>query len=481
MTTQAKSEPVPPSPVRPDPATLLTVLAGTFVAVLDFFIVNVAVPSIERDLHATAADIQFVVAGFAVAYGSGLIIGGRLGDLFGRRRMYTLGVGIFMLSSLVCGIAANPVMLIIGRIGQGLSAALLSPQVLSIIGTIYRGEARARAFNAYGVTMGLAAVFGQLIGGLLIQADILGWGWRSCFLINLPIGVLITVLAPRLVPESRAPGCPQLDLVGMVLIALALTAVVLPMVEGREQGWPLWTRLCLAGAVVLLAGFAGYEIRLKGRGGQPLVDPVLFTERAFTAGLLAQVVFCLGQAAFFLVFALYVQLGRGLDALGAGLIFVAIGAGYMATSLPARQVAGRLGRQVIAMGAALRLIAAICLIGTVSTIGTGGSIWWLVPSLFMDGAGMGFAVAPLASTVLSRMSPQRAGAVTGALTTGIQVGNALGVGIIGVVFYDALFGHGATSASYAHAFASALVYIAAVAIALCVVVQFMPPKGRAGL
>lgn len=394
--------------------------------------------------------------------------------------MYTLGAGIFMASSLVCGLAPNPAVLTVGRVAQGLSAALLSPQVLSILSTSYQGEARARALNAYGVTMGLAAVFGQLVGGLLIRADILGWSWRSCFLINLPICLLIIVLTSRLVPESRAPRRPQLDLVGMIFIALALTTVMLPMVEGREQGWPLWSWLCLAAAVVLFAVFAGYVIRLKRRGGQPLVDPVLFTERAFTAGLQAQVVFNLGLAAFFLVFALYLQVGRQLDALGAGLLFVVIGAGYMATSLTARRVAGRLGCQVIALGAALRLIAAVCLIATVSTLGAGGSIWWFVPSLLVDGAGMGFAVAPLASTVLSRMTSQHAGAVAGVLTTGVQVGNALGVGVIGVVFYGRLFGHGLTPGSYAHAFASALVYITVVVIALGVIVQFLPRKGRAG-
>lgn len=476
MTPQADA----PKPTKPHRGTLLILLAGIFIAVLDFFIVNVAVPSIVRDLQASAADVQFILTGFAVAYASGLIIGGRLGDIFGRRRAYIIGVAVFTLSSTVCGIAPSAEVLIAGRVVQGLSAALLSPQVLSILGTTYEGEARARAFNAYGVSMGIAAVFGQVIGGLLIESNIFGLDWRSCFLINVPIGLVVLALTRRLVPESRAPQRPQLDLVGMVLIAVALTAVVLPLVEGREQGWPLWAWLCLGAAAVLLAMFYGYERWIKQRGGWPLIDLSLFRERAFTVGLFAQVAFYMGMAAFFLVFALYLQFGRGLDALDAGLVFVAIGAGYMATSSAARYVAARMGRQVIALGAALRLVAAVALIVIVSLIGVDGSIGWLIPALVLDGAGMGLAVAPLAATVMSRMTPQHAGVASGVLDTGIQVGNALGVAIIGVVFYGVLFqdsfqDSGALGA-YGPAFVAGMAYVGAVAVVLVLLVQLLPRK-----
>lgn len=460
--------------IVPGRGTLPVLLAGTFIAVLDFFIVNVAVPSIQRDLSASAAGVQFVLTGFAVAYGAGLIIGGRLGDVVGRRRTYVTGIAVFTLSSVVCGVAPVVPVLIIGRIAQGLSAALLSPQVLSIITTAYSGEAKARAVNAYGVCMGLAAVFGQVIGGLLIQANVFGWDWRTCFLINVPIGLAVLALTPRLVPESRAPRRPGLDLVGMTMIALALVAVVLPLVEGRQQGWPLWAWLCLVAAVLLFAGFGRYEQRIKRQGVQPLIDFALFRERAFTAGLLAQLVFYLGMAAFFLVFALYVQSGRGLTPLHAGLLFVANGVGYLATSTTARYVAARIGRQVIALGGVLRFVAAVLYIVIVIRIGVGGSVGWLVPALIIDGAGMGLAVAPLASTVLSRITPQHVGAASGALTTGIQVGNAFGVAIIGVVFFGALSGAG----GYAHAFASGVGYVAIVAVALVALVQLLPRRSE---
>jgi EmrB/QacA subfamily drug resistance transporter len=458
---------------RPHGGTLLVLLAGSFIASLDFFIVNVAIPSIQRDLSATSAAIQFIVAGFAIGYGSGLIIGGRIGDIFGRRRMYMLGMTVFTLSSVVCGVAPSAAVLVGARVVQGLAAAVMSPQVLSILGTLYTGEARARAFNAYGVVMGVSAVFGQLIGGLLIHGNVFGWGWRNCFLINLPIGIVALSLVPRLVPETRAPGRPRLDIGGMVLIALALVAVVLPLIEGRQQGWPPWAWLSLAAAVPLFALFTLYERGLMRRGSAPLIDLGLFRERAFTAGLLAQLTFFMGMAAFFLVFALFVQFGRGLDALGAGLIFIAIGAGYMATSNIARLAAVKMGRQVIAAGALLRVVGLSLLVLTVAEIGVSGSIAWLVPALVIDGAGMGLALAPLATTVLSRVTPSHAGAASGVLNTGLQMGNALGVAVIGVIFYGLLASsHGVNA--YPHAFQFSLLYLIAVEVVLAVLVQFLP-------
>jgi EmrB/QacA subfamily drug resistance transporter len=463
---------------RPNWGTLIVVLTGTFMSVLDFFIVNVAIPSLQRDLHASAAAIQFVVAGYALAFSSSLITGGRLGDIFGRRRMFVLGVALFTLASLACGLAPNTAFLEVARIVQGASAALMSPQVLSILGTTYTGEARARAFGAFGVTMGIGAVLGQLIGGTLIQLDVFGWSWRTCFLINLPIGLVALLLVPRYVRESKAPGRPRLDLGGMVLATLAVTAVVLPLIEGRQQGWPLWAWLCLAAAVPLFAVFAMYERRVAATGGSPLVNPELFQERAFTAGLFTQLIFYAAQASFYLLFAIYVQFGRGLDPLQAGLIFVGIGGGYLVTSTTAQRFAKRWGRQVIAVGSLMRVVGLTLLLVTVSAIGTTGSILWIIPALVIDGAGMGLAVAPLTSTILSRMTPQHAGSASGVLTAGIWSGNALGVAVSGVIFYNTVT-HGGPGA-YPHAFMLSLVYFAAVSLVVAALVQLLPrsPGGR---
>jgi EmrB/QacA subfamily drug resistance transporter len=487
MTAETKSTPGPDagpgstavdvgSPPAPAVGgTLFVLMIGVFVTVLDFFIVNVAIPSIQQDLGAGPSTIQFIVAGYAIAYAGGLVIGGRLGDIYGRRRLYVIGIVLFTLASLACGLAPTGGALVAARIVQGLAAAVLAPQVLSTVGATMTGESKARGFALYGVTMGLGSVFGQLIGGLLIEGDVFGLGWRACFLINIPIGAVALALIPRFMPASKAPGRPTLDIGGMLLFSAALLAVVLPLIEGRAQGWPVWAWLSLVVAVALFAAFAVYERAVARRAGSPLLDPGLFRERAFTAGLFAQLVFYFGQASFFLVFALYVQEGRHYDALHAGLIFIALGGGYMVTSLTARFVAARIGRQVIALGAVLRIVAMAGLIAAVAHTGTTGSIWWLVPALVLDGAGQGLAVAPLASTVLSRITPHYAGAASGALSTGAWAGNAFGVAVIGVIFYG-LLAHPGQADPFGHAFSGSLVYIMVVAAALAVFVQLLPAR-----
>ena len=477
-TTRVATTPAAPEAPPKYWGTTLVLLTGTFISVLDFFIVNVAIPSMQRDLGATSAGIEWIVAGFALAFGASLIIDGRLGDIFGRRKMFVLGLALFIASSALCGAAPNVTVLIIGRVAQGMSAALMSPQILTILGTTFAGPLRLRAFNAYGVTMGLAAVFGQLIGGLLIRSDLWGLGWRLCFFINIPIGIVALSLVPRFVKESRAPGRPRLDVGGMILIALALTAVVLPMIEGRQHGWPPWAWASFVVAAVLFLAFAFYEDRLARSGGSPVIDLRLFRERAFTAGLLSQLVFWTGQASFFLVLALYLQFGRGYNALQAGLVFIAIGVGYMATSTTARFVAGRIGRQTIALGGLLRLIGLTLILIAVAHIGVEGNIAWLIPGLVIDGAGQGMGVAPLATTVLARITPAHAGAASGVLTTGVQVGNALGVAIVGVIFYGVLsLTPGAIG--YAHAFSWSVFYLLFVGVALIGLVQLLPKTAGA--
>ncbi|TDD55759.1 MFS transporter [Nonomuraea terrae] len=443
----------------PRAGTLPTVLTGVFLTILDFFIVNVAIPAIQRDLHAGPAAIEWVVAGYGLAYGSGLVLGGRLGDVLGRRRMFAVGLALFTLASIGCGLAPGAGALIAARVAQGVAAAVLAPQVLAILRTAYSGAAQARALNAYAMTMGLAAVFGQLIGGLLIQADLFGLGWRACFLVNVPIGVAALALTRRVVPESRTGAPVRLDLGGAVLVTLALVAILLPLIEGREQGWPLWTWLSPVAAVVLFVAYG------RRRHASPLIDLTLFRERAFTAGLLTQLAFTMGMAAYFLIFALYVQDGVGLDALQAGLIFAPIGAGYLAASLLAPRFVAWFGRQTIALGG---LIRAAGLVAILAMVASGAAVGWLAPALAVDGFGMGLALAPIMGTVLARVAPQQAGAAAGVLTTTQQVGSALGVGIVGIVFYGSL------PDGVSQAFQHGLVYLVAIAIAVAGLVQLVP-------
>ncbi|MEV3925480.1 MFS transporter [Actinomadura coerulea] len=409
--------------------TLLVLLTGIFITTLDFFIVNVAIPDIQTDLRAGATAIQWVVAGFGLALGSGLITGGRLGDLAGRRRMYSLGLAVFTAASLACGLAPSPGTLIAARVVQGLAAALLMPQVLGIINGVFTGEARAKAFTAYGLAMGLGGVFGQLIGGVLIQANLFGTGWRSIFLINVPVGVVTLALVRRTVPPQPRTTGTRLDVTGTVLVTLGLVTLVLPLIEGRRLGWPAWTWASLAASAVLLAAF----VISQRRSSAPLVSPTLFREPAFRVGSGLALVYTLAMASFFLYLALYLQQGRGLSALESGLLFVALGAGYFAASTRATAIAARLGRQVLALGAAVQAAGCLLLLAA-----TGHAIGWLIPGLALVGAGLGFVLAPLSALVLAGVTDRHAASAAGVLSTAQQVGNALGVALVGIVFYGAL-------------------------------------------
>ncbi len=472
-TTQV-AQPRDAAPGRPHWAVLPVVLTAMFMITLDFFIVNVAIPSLQRNLHANAAAIQWVVAGFGLGVAAALITGSRLGDAFGRRRVFAIGLALFIVTSAACGLAPTAGLLVLGRVLQGTSAGLMTPQVLAILQTSYSGRAQARAFSMFGLSLGIGAVLGQLIGGLLIRADVLGLDWRSCFLINVPVGVAALVLVPRVVPESRSPARTRPDIPGMMVASLALVAIVLPLIEGRQEGWPAWTWLSLAGGCLLLAAFGIYQHRLAARGGAPLVNPVLFRERAFTAGLLAQLTFWMGQASFFLVLAVYLQQGRGLSPLRSGVVFTAIGAGYLLTSSTAHHLARMLGRQVIALGALIMAAGLVLL-----RAGSGGGLGWVVPGLVIDGLGMGMVLAPLAVTVLARITPQHVGSASGLLSTVQQVGNALGVAIIGIVFYGAI-SRGLPDA-VPQAFRSSVIYLVIVELSLAVLVQLLPrdPAARA--
>jgi MFS family permease len=358
------------------------------------------------------------------------------------------------------------------RLAQGVGAALVMPSVLSIINVTYRGDDLPRALGIYGLVMGLAAACGQIIGGGLIQADIAGSGWRACFLINIPVGLAALALAPRFVPESRADRAPELDLGGTLLLTAGLATVVLPLVEGRQQGWPAWTWISFAVAPVLLLGFVGHQRRLASRGGQPLLAPAMFRARTFTAGLATQLAFWCGQASFFLVLALYLQQGRGLTALDAGLVFTIMAVAYVAASAQAPALVMRFGRRLLAIGALVLAGGHGLLLAAVANIGVGGSVVQLFPGLVLIGAGMGLLLVPLTTTILSGVDTQHAGSASGAMTTVQNVGGALGVAITGVIFFGALHG------GYAHALEMSLIELAALLLGVAALTRLLPAKPR---
>jgi MFS family permease len=449
---------------------LPVLMAGTFLIVLDFFIVNVAIPSIQKGLHAGPSAVEWLVAGYGLTFAVFLISAGRLGDRIGRRRAFSAGIGVFVAASTICGLSPDPAVLDLARLAQGAGAALISSNVLSIIGVLYTGTAWVRAITVYGMVMGLAATSGQLIGGLLIQTDVLGLGWRAIFLINLPVGVAGLALAPRLVPESRAPSARRLDPVGMTLVTLGLAALVLPLVDGRQMGWPAWTWVSLGAAPVLLGVLGAHQRRLAHRGGAPLLDPALFAIGPLRAGLVTQLAFWCAQASFFFVLALYLQDGRGLDPLRSGLVFSILALAYLAASLRAPRLTLRYGRDLVAVGALCVAGGDVCLAGAVGHLGSGGPVGWLAPGLVLVGAGQGLCITPLTATVLAHTDPDRAGAVSGVLSTMQQLGNALGVAITGVIFFGALPG------GYAHAFRLSLVELASVLAGVAVLTRLLPSR-----
>ena len=419
-------------------AALVVMLLAAFMNLLDVSIVNIAIPPIQRGLHASYADVQWTLAGYALAYALVLITGGRLGDAYGRKRLFLTGVVGFTVMSALCGAAQSAGMLIASRVAQGAMGALMIPQVLSVIQVTFPAAERIKALAAFGVTAGLGAVSGPLLGGLLTTHSLLGLGWRSIFLINVPVGVIALVASLKLVRESRAPKAPRLDPVGVLLLSGALVLLLYPLVEGQQAGWPAWTYLMIALSGPALAVFVGYERIKTRRDGSPLVELRMFAQRGFAAGMGIAVVFFLGVASFALVLTLFLQQGLGFTPLHAGVTFIPFSAGVFLASGAAARLEPKFGRGVTMSGALMMAAGMAVLIGIVHHYGVAVTTWDLVPGLALAGLGLGTVIAPLANVVLADVREQDAGSASGVLNTGFQLGNSIGLALIGVIFIDRL-------------------------------------------
>jgi EmrB/QacA subfamily drug resistance transporter len=417
---------------------LAVVLIAGFMQLVDISIVNVAIPSIQRDLDATYAQIQWVLAGYQLAFAVMLITGGRLGDIFGRKRLFMTGMAGFTLASALCGLAQNPGMLIGSRVLQGLMGAIMFPQILSVIQVTFPPRERGTAFGMFGATIGLATITGPLVGGLLIEADLFGLEWRPIFLVNVPIGIAALTAATRYLIESKAPRALRLDPIGVAIVTAGLLLLVYPLVQGRDLDWPLWTFLSMAAAVPVLAGFAAYERRKKALDGSPLVDLDLFRQRAFVPGLAVAAIFFMGIPAFFLTFSLWLQIGLGFSPLHAGLTGAPFAVGSALASAASVRLAPALGRRILSVGSLLLVAGMVALIWTVDRYGGAVHSWQLLPALLVCGLGLGSVVAPLVNVVLAGIRGQDAGAASGVLSTVQQVGGAVGVALIGVIFFGLL-------------------------------------------
>jgi MFS family permease len=429
---------------------LVVLLAGGFMPPLDFFIVNVALSSIHEDLHATPAELQLVVSGYACGYGVFLITGGRLGDLFGRKLCFLAGMAGFSLASLGCGIAGSPAQLVVARVVQGSAAAILLPQVLGSIRALFQNERElARAMSAYAIMMGLAAVIGQFSGGALIQWNPAGLGWRAIFLLPLPVCAVTLLLGWKVVPKTGGGGNVRLDLVGAGLISLALAAVVVPLSEGRQQGWPTWVFAVLACAPIVATAFFVYENRLTRSGGMPLVDIALLRIPSFLRGVLVAALFFF-TTNFYLLFGLYLQEGRGLPPLQVGLAIVPYGAGLFIGPLVSAPLSS-LRPKLLSIGMGVQ-VTFYTLIGILVAAGVTGVP--LSAAVFLAGFGQGVAFPRLFATVLGDVPLAQAGVAAGITNSALQIGAAVSVAAIGSLFFMML-GNGTGERAYAHAFSVA--------------------------
>jgi EmrB/QacA subfamily drug resistance transporter len=417
---------------------LPVVLTAMFMAGFDIWAVNVAAPSLQRDLNVSDAALQLIVGGYAFMYASGMVTGGRLGDLFGYRRMFMLGVVSFAAASLLCGLAQSSGELVAARLLQGLTGAIMVPQVLALITATFPVHERSRALAWFGVTMGVGFVSGQILGGGLIQANIFGLGWRSIFLVNVPVGVLALVAAALVVPHAWSQRRPRLDPLGAVGVSLSIALALVPLTLGRDEGWPPWTWASLAASLPVLGLTLWWERRLARRGGEPLIDMPLFRDRTFSAGLVVNfgLVFFFGS--FMFVLTLLLQAGLGQSPLHAGIEVLPLAAAFTAMSILSPRFSARLGARSITLGASITTLGTIALAATGARYGAGLTGWDLAPATVLIGLGQGIALPLLIGAVLTHVRPERAGAAAGILTTTQQFGAASGIAIIGAVFYAAL-------------------------------------------
>ncbi|MGI5162208.1 MFS transporter [Microbispora sp. CA-102843] len=430
MTISHTVRPAPARAGRPWPM-LAVLLTGQFMGLLDLYIVNVAIPRIGADLGASGAALQLVVGGYIIAYATLLITGARLGELYGRRRMYVIGVAGFTAGSLLCGLAPDAGTLIAFRFVQGAAAAVMVPQIMSVIQTRFAGRARATALSAYTAVLSAGSVAGLALGGVLVGADLAGTGWRPVFLVNVPVGVLLTVAVPRLVPpdapSDRPRGSRRLDLRGLALALPATLLVVLPLVLGREVGWPMWTYASIAAGVALAAVFVVAQRRTAAGGGDPLLNLDVLRATGMPSGLTTLIALMVAYGGFLFTFAVHLQGVLGESPLRAGLTFLPMAAAFGLGSFYWRKLPGRIHHLLPPAGLALNVLGALAL----AVSATGGPVMWA--ALVVLGAGLGVSTS-LLTHALVHVPPARAADASGLLTTAMQFGQLSGVAVFGAVF-----------------------------------------------
>ncbi len=421
----------------------LTIVALAFVMdLLDNTIVNIAIPSIQSNLGASYASIQWLIAGYSLSFAVLLITGGRMGDVFGYKKLFMWGVAGFTLASLLSGVAWNTDVLITARLLQGAMAALMVPQVMSLMQVMFKPEERGGVMGLFGALAGVAASLGPVVGGLLIHANIAGLDWRPIFLINVPVGIFALVAAYRYLPEGKSSHPLRLDIWGTAIVMLALFLLVYPLIQGRDLGWPMWTFGMMIAALPVLGVFTWWQRVKDKKDGSPLVVPSLFKTKTFVTGLVLNLIFQGAMIGFFLPFTLLLQVGLGYEVVKAALTGIPTAVGIsLAIGLFGQKLIPKLGRYAMSLGTVVMSIGLVITYLFVKQNGLDTTPWEFIPGLLVTGLGMGLVMSPIFSVVLSDVDPRHAGSASGVMNAVQQLGAAIGVALIGVIFFGQLTSH----------------------------------------
>ncbi|GII03554.1 MFS transporter [Planobispora takensis] len=453
---------------------LFAVLAADLLNLLDSTVANVAAPVIRADLGGSLAALQWVAAGYTLAMAVGLLTGGRLGDMYGRKRMMMIGVTGFLVTSAFCALAMSPETLIGARILQGAFAAVMVPQSFGLIRDLFGGEV-GRAFAALGPVIGLATILGPVVAGLLIEADVLGTGWRMIFLINLPLGAFALFVGWKVLPEAEPVARGQrLDLVGALLAAAGMSLLVYPLVQGHEMGWPAWSLILLAASVPVFAAFVWHQLRRARSGRTPLVELGVLAKRSYTSGVAFAVIFFGAITGFSLAVGLFLQLGLGYTPLDASLTMISWAAGAFIGSIFGGTMMNRLGRRILHIGLAVMTAALVGLYLVFSTAGSDLGGWDLAAPMVAFGIGMGMIFVPLFDIILADLDEREIGSASGLVSSFEQLGASLGVAVLGTVFFSTI-GH----RPHIHGFLDAAGLVTLLTVGLTgatFVLAFMLPK-----
>ncbi|WP_371477430.1 MFS transporter [Kitasatospora sp. NBC_00315] len=473
-----------PSPTDDEPGEpyrwrwliLVVMLVAEVMDLLDASIVNVAGPALETSLGAGSVGLQWVIGGYALTLGAGLVLGGRLGDRYGRRRMFLLGLAAFTGCSLLCALAPNIGALIAFRLLQGATGAMLLPQGLGLLRENFSGPELTKVFGIFGPVLGLGGIVGPVLGGGLIEGDFFGLGWRSVFLVNLPIGIAALVLATKVVPRRGGNRTVSVDALGAALVAAACALLVLPLNQGRQDGWPLWTWLSMGASLLGFALFAVRQRRTAEAGREPLVMPALLRKPAFTVGLGGIALFFGGLVGIQLVLTLYLQVGRDFTAGEAGLGNLPLAVGTaIGGAVSGAVLADRIGRRVLQIGPLVQLVGAALLWFELDGLHTASfSILDIAPGVMVCGIGAGMVIAALFGFILAAVDDDEIGSASGVLSAVQSIGGSIGVAAFGSVFF-AQVGTGGFTTGFHHA----LVVQACLLSAFLAITFLLPRMGRA--